>query len=680
MNIVIRRLLNYDSCGHAKPLILRLCKKSCCTISVDSAWKKKTLITFHRFSERYKYFFQYRKCTNFATQNIKREHLHTNAKIYEHKLMYALLQNSVHYANTIIPPVKVKVDVTLDEIEKLYNANWLIQPPQYILDALKKLMYCHLNGTQFENELFNFILEACNDKLSEFDSAQIKKLMQCLIVLTDFLKESHIYLEFMKNLSNQCLKQFFSSNYAEMLLLVDAFYQLNVSPPDYVWRALRKIGTKPHKLSSKQLIQFLFYSSLYNTPNLNMFEIQCSLEECLFEFTGNEIGILARGFFLNKTRISNQNLMKKIIKKVIKNVSNIDNIAIASIMKLIRYSNCYHCFNDVSDLIVALRTELPRLSIFALTHITHTMGAQQRYNKLLLDDICARVEKEMKLMRIKDIERTLYTLCTVTPYTEYHDICNKLLNELISSYKTTRSIEIQDFRKSLPRVIVFLTYKNIYSRELIEYVFNPEFVIETYKYDIKLLSNEFLILNCSAKIELPDYKGPFLDDKLYSCSLKKFCSRSDTYMTNEGVKLQNEIVYICKEILRLNVYTDMILPHYYVNDIIFGFDEYNNSISVESILSKMPFGSIKRVDTEDLKKIKWKVVYILINRHKVTGHDGYIGAAYAKFRQLKTIGYAPIPISSFKWNSLSTDDQKYNFLKEQIFQSTDSNFLVKGTL
>lgn len=53
------------------------------------------------------------------------------------------------------------------------------------------------------------------------------------------------------------------------------------------------------------------------------------------------------------------------------------------------------------------------------------------------------MKKEIKSARIKDIERLIYTLCTVSPPTEYHDACNELVNEIIHTYKTCRSEEIQ---------------------------------------------------------------------------------------------------------------------------------------------------------------------------------------------------------------------------------------------
>lgn len=49
----------------------------------------------------------------------------------------------------------------------------------------------------------------------------------------------------------------------------------------------------------------------------------------------------------------------------------------------------------------------------------------------------------METARIKDIERIIYGICTVTPMTDYYsNVCYKLLNEIILTYKTVRASEI----------------------------------------------------------------------------------------------------------------------------------------------------------------------------------------------------------------------------------------------
>lgn len=81
------------------------------------------------------------------------------------------------------------------------------------------------------------------------------------------------------------------------------------------------------------------------------------------------------------------------------------------------------------------------------------------------------------------------------------------------------------FPISLIRILTFLTIKNIYAPELIQHVFDPTFIKNTYKNNLKLLTNEWLILHCSVKIELPYYEGPLLTDNMYEYLVKVQCSK-----------------------------------------------------------------------------------------------------------------------------------------------------------
>lgn len=672
MNIVTRTLFscNYDQ---VKTLVLRLCKNSHCTPFIKDVWRSRTLVTLQKSSESYTYLLQSRRYANIAI-NASEEDRFTSARPYEHEMMHSILKSSMFYRDTILPPIKTKVHVTPEEIQTLDNKDWSSESPQVVFKALRTLTYAHLHELRFQQKTFDDILKASSSKLSELDDKEIQKLMQCLVVLNNFLKESSAYKVFINSLSAECIRRFFSANWSELLLIVDGFYQMKAWEANYVWRALRKIGTKPYKLSPKQVVQFLFLMSLCHVPDINMYELQCRLEESVPEISGDEVGIAARGFFMSEKKIHNKLLMEKIIKKVAETCWTMDNVTLAAVMKLIRYSDCCHCLGPLQDLFVSVRAEIPRLPLVCLTHIVHTLGGQRFYDKILLDSILERMKNEIKLARIKDIERLIYTLCTVSPPTEYHDACNELVNEIIHTYKTSRSEEIHSYKKSLPRIIVFLTFKNIYPRELIEYALEPTYVKNVHQHSIHNLTNELLVVNGSVQIDVPDYSGPFLENHIYNCLVKKFCRKSDVHERHSVVKLRTEIIFLCKEMLGLEVYNDWLVPHYCNTDTVLAFDEHNNSISAEPILSEIPFGSIKRVDSDDLKKIQWKVLYPCTTVQRVTGHDGYIGALYAKFRQLRAIGYTPIPIHENQWTSYNTDSEKCNYLKQLIFQDSNSNF------
>ncbi|CAD1470020.1 unnamed protein product [Heterotrigona itama] len=620
-------------------MTLRLCNKLNCISMINHTWALKIC---PRFIEKCKYFISFRAYKTVAVADIFQNDFTKDARIPEHKIIRSILQASTYYDKTIFPPLKTTAIVSSEDIDYLYTINWFRESPDNIISAIKKLTYSYLSGTHLEIQLYDSILTACIKCLPEFQDQQIKILLQCSITLQEMIVKTICYKKFIKTLNKECIKRFYGSNIEEILLIIDAFYQLDPSNSDFLWRAMRKLTTKVYKLSAKSLVQVFFVLPIVNISSINMYELECRVQECISDLTANELGIIARGFFRKKRRLYNRFLMPQIMTKAIKQINIIDATSLASIMKLIRYSNCQHCLKDFQDLLLSLRDEVPRLSIICLIHMTHTFGALRIYDEILTNKIAQRLEKEMKTARIKDIERVIYCICTIAPITDYYtNVCHKLMNEIMLTYKTTRAAEVNRYPISLVRILMFLTIKNIYVPELLEFVFEPKFVQKTYNSNLKLLTNEWLMLHCSVKIDLPYYKGPLLENNLYT--------------------------YLIKNKLGLELYSDYILPHYLNKDLIFGLDADNNSVEIGSILSTMPLGSIKNVNNDKFKNIKWKVLVPLSTSVKIANADSYIGYIYKKWRQLRIIGYTPIPICENIWESMD-EESKAQHLRQLIYE------------
>ncbi|XP_076619855.1 uncharacterized protein LOC143341116 [Colletes latitarsis] len=670
MNVIAKTILNYRY-DHAKTLVLRLCKKRNRISYINNAWKR-TFVTFYKIPEDYKYFFLYRRYTQVAISNNE-----DILQMKEHTAMFRILQNSEHYAHTIMWPIKTKVNISIEEKRALHSTNWSSETTLDHLEVFKKFTHCYLQNFHFNERTYNTFLEAFATKLHKLDEKQIQTLMQHLIILNDSLKSLDSYPIFIKALSSECLKKFFGADVTKLLYIISGFFQIEAFTCDYMWRTLRKLGSKTHKFSGKNMVLFLLYLSVCKVPNINMYDIEYWLNECIDELTPNEIGIIARGFFLQQKKFQFQPIIKSTVIKLKNNIDNVCDVTLASIMKSIRYSGYCCCLNSFQELLVVLRPKMAIYPLMTLTHIAHTCGGLRVYDKILLNNIFERLFNEISHARIKDMERITYALCTLTPYTEFHEELYTVMDELLLTYKTRRAREIQKYPSAFLRILTFLSMKNIYSVELIEHALSPSIVHCIYKNNVKLLTNELLIMECSTKIEIPNYTGPFLNDKIYQCLIKKYCNKTDVTDRHNMVTLRTEIIFICKEILGLNVYTDNVLPHYYFNaDIIFGFDEHKNSVPVEHILSAMPCGSIKRVDDDNLRKIQWKILCLLNERTKVLGRDDYIGPCYQKLRQLKAIGYTPLTLCESTWINL-TENEKHNYLRKLILHDNNSNIMEK---
>ncbi|KZC11723.1 FAST kinase domain-containing protein 5 [Dufourea novaeangliae] len=568
--------------------------------------------------------------------------------IKEHEVMHCMMKNSMQYNNTILPSIKAYAIVATAEIENLINVDWKSETALSCYNAIKKIACYYLHGSDPDVEIPSDIVFNLSNKLSSLDDKHIQKLMQYLIIVKNKLNNTKPYDRLIKQLSVECLKRFFCFNTPQMFLTLDAFYQLQEYNCDYVWRALRKLGSKTQKFSGPNIVQYLFYLGMCRVPDIQMFEIECCLDEHISEITVDEIGIASRGFFMSQRRLQNKSLMTNIMKKLETNINSISSISIGAIMKLIRYSDYCHIVPLFQELLVSLRPQIPNLQLYAVTHISHAMGSLRVYDEILMDNIITRIQQDYDAARLKDIERIIYALCTVTPYRKYHDVCHELFKPIALTYNTTYSQEIQYFPKTLIRILVFLANKNIYSEELSEYVLNPQLVHSIYCNNIRNLTNELLILCCSIKIELPNYKGPQLNDNIYNfIFLCKVHLQKHIKEILQMTKIINSLNLLQQEKLKIDVHTSHILPHYYSPEIIICFDKDNKLVPVKPILSDMPNGTIKRVDTDDLQNIKWKILFLLSSKCEVLGQNGYIGSMYQKFRHLKAIGYTPIAVICF---------------------------------
>ncbi|XP_078049036.1 FAST kinase domain-containing protein 5, mitochondrial [Augochlora pura] len=676
MSIIVKRILN---CRRDCMRILFNVKEynqsnhvSCCSNELNT----RTFVAFQQFPEDYKKCFMHQKYVTVSLNEETTEfQTSKDRSLLEHSQMHSLLQNSFYYSNTIVPTIKSTFFVTEEEIKKLIDMDWSTETPDNCINALKKITYYHLNGSTLELRTYDYIFKNLTSKLPALNDKQIQLLMQYLIVITSRIEDMTPYHSFTTALDKECLKRFFCSGVNQILYTLDALYQLRMYNAAYMWRGLRKLGSKLQKLNGKKMVQFLFYLSMCHTPDIHMYEVEYQLLENIKDLTADEIGIACRGFFLSKRKIQNRELIEAMFKLVINHVHNMHDIAMTSFMKQIRYSD--NCFfkESVQEFFRKLQSKVVNIeSSFTLTHIAHTMGATRVYDPIIMEHIIQRLQEDFSSARLKDIERIIYAVCTIVPHTDNH-IYNKFLNLLLSSYKTTRAKEISHYPQTFIRCVAYFMHRKIFSEELIRYVLNPEFVKNSYNSNMKLLTNEYLFLHCTVQIELPHYTGPLLSKDIHNCLIKKFCCKSELRGRLPFVRFRTEVIHSCKELLGENVHIDYLLPHYYFPDVVLGFDEQNKLIPISSILSEMPEGSIKYVPKKHLQTMKWKVLVILNENSEIYNYNKYIGQIYTRLRQLQTIGYTPIPVTRTIWDTLNTDDKRFSYLKKLIYEQEPTDYL-----
>lgn len=69
---------------------------------------------------------------------------------------------------------------------------------------------------------------------------------------------------------------------------------------------------------------------------------------------------------------------------------------------------------------------------------------------------------------------------------------------------------INRYPHALSRMIGFMSYVNVYPKDLIKLVMSPEYIHKTCSGNYRYFSREYCVLDYSLQLEVPEYDGPFL--------------------------------------------------------------------------------------------------------------------------------------------------------------------------
>lgn len=257
-------------------------------------------------------------------------------KRQENEYAHNLFLNSLNYSMTVMKPSMTYAYVSNEEALKLLQQDWSVMTSEEILSAIKKLSYniCHnkddrISPVKYMNAFNALCLKHVNDN-------DFMVMMRHLIPFHIFLSHD-FYYSFCERVDKECVRRFLQLTINEMLLLCDIMYQIMCyNKSEYIWYSMRKLGNKPQKLTSKQLVQVLFFLNLCRKTPINMYELEYQLERHINELSINELAVAALGFFKTGTRIRNIIFLELIMKKTIAELDVIDSISIGAIIKLIR--------------------------------------------------------------------------------------------------------------------------------------------------------------------------------------------------------------------------------------------------------------------------------------------------------------------------------------------------------
>ncbi|KAI4502387.1 hypothetical protein M0802_002299 [Mischocyttarus mexicanus] len=672
MNNIIKSVVQ-TWCQNRGNLFLRLTRDISNTCNVN--YKSDKINQFLRHKEKFNYFINIRTYSNeFIHAESIDQKLSDNdddKMTYGSENQYArnYLQSSYHYKNTIVPERKWEIIVTDEEAKQLLNKDWSTATVTEIVLALRTLSYHIVNKSDHDIDQlprYDHILNALTANIDNLTLDLLEKVLISLLSFPEHLKKTKEFNNLWKSLDNYCQKQYTNWPIDKMFLIADSFLCLHYKNSDYIWKFLRKMNSKLNKLTAKNVVQLMFIVNIIRQTPLNMYEVECILEQHLDDLTINELGLIAMGFFKSNTKIRDSKLLKAITLRLANDLKSVDNVSLSALFKLIRFSMQFNELEHLEFLLNKMLPLLPELGLLCLTHILHTYAKTHLYLKPFMDTIMNRFYNEMENTRLKDIERLAYTLNVFSIDTK-NPIYDKIIEELTRRTSDDQE-EINKFPWIFINILQHLAYAGIYPLNLIKLAFDPSHINLWFKGNNNLINFQYSILEYCVKIERPEYTGPFLSENMLITSTKRHWREMNQESASMTVKILNEIVLIMKETIANNVdlYIGRILPQFKKDNVVIGMDEDQNFISAEPILSQLSDISIKRVDDTFPKNIKWLLFTVIHHKHLMRKTNKPTGIVNAKLRQLKQVGYTPILVTSHEWFRYKTTEAKTNYLKSLI--------------
>lgn len=601
-------------------------------------------------------------------------------KMQENEYARKLFLNSIHYSKTVMKPITTHSYVTNEKALELLEQDWSLMTSEEILSAIKKLSYnTYCNKDRIDPLKYMNAFNALRiEKMSDND---LKIMMRHLVPFHNFLKHS-LYNRFCERLDRVCVKRFLHLKFDEMLLLCDVIYQMmHSNKSEYICYAMRKLGNKPNKLTSKQLVQVLFFLNVCRKPPINMYELEYYLERWMNDLSINELAIAMLGFFKTGTRIRNIIFLEGIIKKTIAEIEFVDSVSIGALFKLIRFSMQLTVIPTFQELLKAVIPHEPRFTLMSLTHIAQACGKVSLYNKELIDRIIRRFNNEIKTARLKDFERFILVLANFN-FDPSNNIYQNVIEELRASWDTRRAQEISEHPQVASRILGYLAVLSIYPTDLIGRVMTREHLDKICHGQYIYLTREYCVLDYSLRLEVPDYNGPFLKPSICDFLEKKYFqeySKTGSAESSRGNQLCTSVLQTCQELFNStsNISVVRPLPHYAPPDIVFCLDEQNQLVPLEEFLSQFQTSEIMRVDKETSKNVRWIALVMAPHGLLMRNNDLPTGMLAAKLRQLSIIGYTPIMISYISWNKCASTEERCHYIKKLVFRNNASGLSNK---
>jgi hypothetical protein len=341
--------------------------------------------------------------------------------------------------------------------------------------AFEALSYhCEKTESLLSDDEYDKFVKVLIEKSNEFNDEQLIKVLSDL---ERFPNKNY----FTKNLSELwirldgiCTRKTSDWNQTMLLKVCSLMLRLNLTKTgDFTRKALIKICRRCDRLSAKDLVEAMFYQTICR-KDINMLDVEGRFLTLFKEFNINEIGIICLAFFKTEKRMSTNLLIDKIYDKTIAEIDNIQDITLVNILKTLRYSSDPSHSRKVMELCRVLVPRVESCGLLVCLHIA-LLGTNLQYcSQELMEAVVKRYHKDIKIARLKDLERITFAL-GLFDFKSESGLETELVRQIVEQLKL-RPNEIMTHPKCLSNIAQYLTLCGVIDQELIESVLKPDFI------------------------------------------------------------------------------------------------------------------------------------------------------------------------------------------------------------
>uniref|UniRef100_T1IMB0 furin n=1 Tax=Strigamia maritima TaxID=126957 RepID=T1IMB0_STRMM len=502
------------------------------------------------------------------------------------------------------------------------------------------------------------ISKTCKNVTNLSDS-EIENILAILCQQTEHKETSKSILT---ALDQECIVRLLVWDVRTSLRMADYFYHLNVSRLlMYNYRMISHLIGRIRSLNSSEIIQLLFYINVQRECDLKvMVAVENELLKRLPQFSSEEVSIAALAFFKTKNSLKSKNLVKMMQQKFISDLDKLPDPAVSAFGKLFRFQRTA----DPALLLEVLDKSLPYITKWkpsACLNVGLITLSRQLEHEEYVKSTALKFLNNLSVLRVKELS---HLLTCVSTYDYHLDFAPDFYSLLIAELrKPEMQTQLMEHPLYLPLCLLGLAYHEIFPEDLIQQALNPDFfnlVESKMKYGQR---REYLMLDSTVEIELPNYSGPRLDPTTKR-NLWQADRASIPSITNRNLSIFEKTLLTLKYQLSdllggLNYASILfVLPHFKLPEIVIHLDENKHPLSTNHLRT-----SHSHITAE--KNVK-SICFTLTGRNSYAENTKKrLAHVKMKHRQLELLGYHVIEIPWFDYFVLDKT-QRLNYVKKKL--------------